>query len=220
MSGAAMTADRREATFYFDTISPFAYLMWKALRRAPLDVPVTPVPVVFGALLNHWGQLGPAEVPAKRIHTYRYCQWLAEVEGIPFRFPPTHPFLSLGSLRLIVALGSTSAAVDEIFDRIFAQGRDLSSADELARACKELAVPHLASQINAEPVKAALRRNTDAAIERGVFGVPTLAIGDELFWGYDSLAMARDFLANPALFDDSEMQRLDALPFGVTRNRR
>jgi len=215
-----MTQDRLEATLYFDTISPFAYLMWKALRRAPLDVPVTPVPVVFGALLNHWGQLGPAEVPAKRLHTYRYCQWLADREGIPFRFPPTHPFLSLGSLRLIVALGATPAAVDEIFDRIFAQGRDLSSADELARVCEELAVPHLASEVNAEPVKAALRRNTDAAIERGVFGVPTLAIGDDLFWGYDALAMARDFIANPALFDGPEMRRFDALPFGVVRNRR
>ncbi len=214
-----MSQDRQEAILYFDTVSPFAYLMWKALQREPLGIPVTPVPIVFGALLSHWGQLGPAEVPAKRVHTYRYCQWLAGKEGIPFRFPPTHPFLSLASLRLIVAMGSTTMAVDEVFDKIFAQGRDLSSADELARVCGELDLPHMTSLINSDTVKTALRRNTDAAIGRGVFGVPTLAIGDELFWGYDSLAMARDFLADPKLFDDPEMRRLAAMPFGVVRRR-
>ncbi len=130
-----------EAVFYFDTVSPFAYLAWKALRREPLGIPVKPVPVVFGALLKHWKQLGPAEIPPKRVHTYRYCQWLADKDAIPLTFPPAHPFLSLPSLRLIVALGSTTAAIDDIFDRIFKAGRDLSSPDEIASACEALGVP-------------------------------------------------------------------------------
>ena len=208
------------AIFYFDTISPFAYLMWTALRRTPLGIPVVPTPVVFGALLSHWGQLGPAEIPAKRIHTYRYCQWLAEKEQIPFRFPPSHPFLSLASLRLIVAMGSTGEAADRVFDSIFAEGLDFGSPSEIVLACARWGAPELAGEIQSESVKAALRRNTDEAIARGVFGVPTLAVGQELFWGYDSLPLAREFLDNGQLFESPEMMRLAKLPVGVIRNRR
>jgi 2-hydroxychromene-2-carboxylate isomerase len=151
-----MSLGEPEAVFYFDTVSPFAYLAWKALRREPLGIPVKPVPVVFGALLKHWKQLGPAEIPPKRVHTYRYCQWLADKDAISLTFPPAHPFLSLPSLRLIVALGGTTTAIDNIFDRIFKEGRDLSSPDEIAAACTALGIPDM-RDISTEPVKAALR---------------------------------------------------------------
>jgi hypothetical protein len=67
------------------------------------------------------------------------------------------------------------------------------------------------------PVKAALRAATDEALARGVFGVPTIAIGDALFWGADATAMAADYLAAGCRFDDPEYARVAALPVGVQR---
>jgi len=74
-----------------------------------------------------------------------------------------------------------------------------------------------ASRIDAAEVKDELRRNTDEAIARGVFGVPTLAIGDELFWGADATPMAIDYVAAGSRFADPEFARVAALPVGATR---
>ncbi len=213
-----MTNTHDVATLYFDTVSPFAYLMWKALRRTPFELKIHPVPVVFGAILGHWGQLGPAEIGPKRLHTYRYCQWLADSEGIPFRFPPAHPFRSLDSLRLIAALENSEAAIDAVFDAIFLEGLDLAVPEVLAAVGERLGVADVAALIAATEAPARLRANTDAAIAEGVFGVPTLAVKRELFWGFDALPMARDYLRRPDMFDQPEMKRLAKLPIGVQRS--
>jgi 2-hydroxychromene-2-carboxylate isomerase len=81
----------------------------------------------------------------------------------------------------------------------------------------ELGLPDAESRIAAPEVKETLKRNTDEALSRGVFGVPTLAIRDELFWGADATAMAADFIAQGCTFADPEMQRVAALPIGAER---
>ncbi len=205
------------ADFYFDPVSPFAFLMWKRLREDDLGLEIRPVPVLLGALLGHWGLIGPAEVPPKRVQTYRMCQWLAARNGIALRFPATHPFRSVEVLRLLVALDARVDAVDAVFDAAFAQGRDLTDFAELERIGGELGLSGVQGRIARADVKDGLRANTDAAIARGVFGVPTLAIGDELFWGLDTLDMVRDYLADLNLFQTAEMQRLGTLEYGVPR---
>ena len=86
--------------WYFDFISPFAYLQWMVLRRDHADLDINPKPLLFAGLLKHWGQLGPAELPGKRVHTYRLVLWQARQMGIALRFPPAHPFNPLPALRL------------------------------------------------------------------------------------------------------------------------
>lgn len=107
------------ADFYFDPVSPFAFLMWKRLREDDFGLEIRPVPVLLGALLNHWGLVGPAEVPLKRAQTYRMCQWLAGRSGIALRFPDTHPFDSVEALRLLIALDARTDAVDAVFEAVF-----------------------------------------------------------------------------------------------------
>ena len=86
----------------------------------------------------------------------------------------------------------------------------------LAELAQELGLP----DANVGPeVKKSLRDSTDWAIQRGVFGVPTYVVGDELFWGQDAFEMLVDYLRDPRSFDDEEMRRVDSLPVGVTRNR-
>ena len=84
----------KHITFYFDFISPYAWLAFQALPQALQGIShsVTYKPVLFGAMLKHHGQLGPAEIPSKRDWTYRQVQWLAHTQGIALQMPATHPF--------------------------------------------------------------------------------------------------------------------------------
>jgi 2-hydroxychromene-2-carboxylate isomerase len=197
--------------WYFDFISPYAYLQWRRLHRDRPDLRLNPKPVLLAGLLKHWGQLGPAELPEKRRQTYRLVLWQARQLGIPLRFPPAHPFNPLPALRLCLAADDIVAATDRIFDHVWRQGR-AADPESLAPLAKELGVESIDDE-----VKRRLAANGEEAIALGLFGVPTLRIGERLFWGNDATDMALQYLADPASVDDADMRRLDALPIGVQR---
>jgi 2-hydroxychromene-2-carboxylate isomerase len=207
----------RKLFWYFDLISPFTYLHLKRLDRLPADLDVEYVPVLFAGLLKHWEQKGPAEIPAKRIYTYRHVTWLAAHLGIPFKVPPAHPFNPLSALRLLVASGVTREHVEEAFHMIWREGRDLMAPENLAELGKRLGLQDVESALADESVKARLKANTESAIAKGVFGVPTCLIGEALFWGQDSLEMMLDYLKDPGLFDTPDMRRVFSLPVGTAR---
>ena len=205
------------ATWYFDLISPFSYLGLKQFHKLPATLEIEYVPILFAGLLKHWEHNGPAEIPAKRIYMYRQLTWLAEQRGIPFKIPPAHPFNPLRALRLLIAAGSTRGHAEAAFDVIWKEGRDVTSPESLAELGKRLGVQDVPAALADEAVKARLKANTDAAIARGVFGVPTFLMGDTLFWGQDSLEMMLDYLKDPKLFDTPEMRRISDLPVGAVR---
>jgi 2-hydroxychromene-2-carboxylate isomerase len=208
-----------EARCYFDVISPFAYLHFHALAPLRQRLRIEYVPVLFAGLLQHWGQLGPAEIPPKRRHIYRQCAWTARRRGVPFRVPPRHPFNPLPALRLIVALGAAEPVVAAVHGFIFGEGRDIGEPEEWAALCQRLGVSDAAALIQAPQVKQRLLDNTNSAIAAGVFGVPTVLCRGELFWGDDSVEMLGQFLDAPELFGSAEMRRIDSLPMGVVRPR-
>ncbi len=205
--------------WYFDFISPFAYLHWPKVKALMAEREVVPVPILFAAVLDTRGQKGPAEIPSKREFTYRHALWQARQAGVPLRFPPTHPFNPLPALRLAIASGPSVVAIDAIFDWIWAQGRAADSVDALRPLCVALQID--LELIGHSLAKTTLRENTESALREGVFGVPTLAIdgreGAELFWGNDAHAFALDALRDPALLDSPEMRRLSSLPVGISR---
>lgn len=208
-----------QAHWYFDFVSPFSYLQLSKVLdwRGRLDI--TPVPIAFGAVLKHHDQLGPAEIPGKREFTYRFVQWQADQAGAMLRFPPRHPFNPLAALRLCIAAGTTWASILTIFDHLWRDGKSGTTATELADVGHALGIDHVERAIADTAVKDALRANTDGAIAAGVFGVPTLKIGDEVFWGNDATPMIEDWLAHPQRFDSAEYRRVADLPFGVERRR-
>lgn len=201
--------------WYFDFISPFAYLQWPKIKALQATHAVTPVPILFAAVLDARGQRGPAEIEGKREFTYRHVLWQARRAGVPLRFPPAHPFNPLAALRLAIAAGAAMEAIDAVFDWIWAQGRAGDGAQALEPVRERLGIA--AGAPDDPAVKARLRANTEAALAAGVFGVPTLAVGQALFWGNDAHDFALAVLADPALLDDPEMRRLAALPVGVSR---
>lgn len=203
--------------WYFDFISPFAWLQWPKVRALSHEHPVAFRPLLFAGLLGHHGHKGPAEIPGKRLFTYRHALWRARAEGRTLRFPPAHPFNPLPALRLCAALESRPEAIEAIFDWLWAQGRAGDSAEALAPLARELGVQDLAAALSSPEAKAVLRGNYEAALAAGVFGVPTLAIDGELFWGDDAFDFARACLADPGLLQDPEMRRLAELPEAATR---
>jgi len=207
------------AYWYFDFISPFSYLQLRKVREWSGRFAITAVPIAFGALLKAHGQLGPAEIPGKREFTYRFVQWQAEQAGVPLRFPPAHPFNPLAALRLCVAAGATWESVQTIFDHLWRDGREGSDAAELVDAGRALGIGDVESATSAAEVKDQLRANTESALAAGVFGVPTLRIGNELFWGNDATPMIEQWLADPKPFESAEYRRIADLPVGVKRPR-
>ena len=211
--------NQRIVDFHYDLISPFAHVALARLDALPADVTVRPVPVLLGAILNHWGQRGPAEISAKRLHTYRQSVFLGKQHGVNIRFPPHHPFNPLKALRLLAGAGADLDTVKRAFGFVFEQGRAPDTDDELAAFSDAVGIP--VELAGSDTAKAALRANTDQAIERGVFGVPSFvcatASGNEVFWGVDAFDMLLAWLDDETLFAREPYRHLDDVTVGIER---
>lgn len=208
------------APFYFDVISPFAYLLDAMLRRTDLPLALDRKPVLFAALLNAHGTKGPAETPGKRTYIYEFCTYRAHACGVPFQMPAVHPFNPLRYLRLIIALGSTPEATSAVFDAIYATGADPHDPSTWRGLAQTLGVADPDALIERPEVKQQLRDNTGAAVAAGVFGVPTILVGDRLFWGEDSLPMLSAYLSGDPIFDSPAMLAVRDVRYGAHRRQR
>lgn len=207
----------KQAHWYFDFISPFAYIGLRRLQRFSGRLDIRYHPVLFAALLDHWENIGPAEIAPKRAWTFRWCTWWAGHLGIPFRMPAAHPFNPLPYLRLSIAAGNSFDAISKIFEAIWTTGADPADERTFAALAKSLNVDPV--RLAEREVKDALRTQTDQAIAQGVFGVPTLIVDQELFWGADAMDFVEAWLADPGIVATPEMRRVATLPVGVSRKR-
>lgn len=191
--------------FWFDPVSPYAYLAFEQLPQAleGLSYSVDYRPLLFAGLLKHWGQKGPAEIEPKRAWTFRQVAWNAHRLGIPIQTPAQHPFNPLALLRLLVASapeGGTPSrlACETVLRHAWRGGADANEPARL-QALREALAP--ARDPDGEPVKQALKDATAAALARGVFGVPTVEVDGRLFWGLDALTMLAAYLRGDPWFD-------------------
>jgi len=222
---ASSSGDLKQITCYFDFISPYAYLAFKLLPEtlAGISYSMRYKPVLFGAMLKHHGQLGPAEIAPKRDWTYRQILWLAHSHGIELQMPASHPFNPLALLRLAVACSpeadpaSPSRHVCETIFRHVWQGR--LEASDPARLEDLGSVLSPRREVNDDDVKAQLKRNTDEAIALGVFGVPTFVVDGKVFWGLDALPMLRAYLRGDAWFDGPDWESVDCVQMGIRRQQ-
>ena len=211
-----------QLTFYLDFISPYAYLAFHALPKAlqGLSYQVSYQPILFGAVLQHHGQLGPAEIEGKRAWTYRQVLWLAQQQGCPLRMPASHPFNPVPLLRLALACDPQGRPnrhqCEQLFQHVWGEGLEASDPARHAELQARLA-PGRDPQ--SEEVKAQLRQATQAAIDHGVFGVPSILVNDKLFWGQDALPMLRAYLEGEPWFDGSDWEACSALPKTLERKR-
>ena len=208
-------------SFWFDPISPYAYLAFEHLPQAleGCSCVVDYRPVLFAALLGHWGQLGPAEIEPKRAWTFRHVTWQAQRLGIDMAVPAQHPFNPLALLRLGLASAPAGGlpnrrTVELLMRHVWRGGADANDPQRL-RALHEAVAPQ--RDPAGEAVKAELRAHTDVAIEHGVFGVPSFELDGRLFWGLDALPMLRAALQGDAWFDGPDWDAAAVPPPGVVR---
>ena len=180
--------------FYFDFISSNAYLAWNPVAELAErhGARVEPVPVLFAGLLEAHGQLGPAEVRAKAWWMAKNNLRKAALLGVPLEPPSFHPFNPLLALRV-----SSLSTPDEnrceliqlLFEAVWVRGLHVSEPPVVEDLAAKAGLPgaELVAEAQRPEAKARLRKQTDDAIAAGVFGVPSMLVGGELFWGYDDL---------------------------------
>lgn len=202
--------------FYFDYISPNAYIAWTQLPRlvAKHGATIEPVPVLFAGLLEAHGQLGPAEIPAKIRWMSKNNLRKAALLQLPLNPPPFHPFNPLLALRvssLPLPVAPRRALIGALFDAVWVHGLHVSDPAVVVRVADELGLDGatLVAEAGAADCKARLRTQTDEAIARGVFGVPSMEVGGELFWGYDDFPQLALHLAGADPLDAIEWRRWD-----------
>lgn len=183
----------REVEFLFDYGSPFSYLASLQIegfaRRN--DATLTYTPILLGAVLKATGNASPMTVPAKgRYMAGELRRWSTRY-GVPFK-PNPHPFLA-NTLRLMrgaVAaqrIGCFPLYHRAIYRAVWAVAQNLGDEAVLRNVLESAGIgaTELIAESERPEVKDRLRKNTDQAIERGVFGAPTFFVGDEMFWGND-----------------------------------
>ena len=200
--------------FYFDYISPNAYLAWTQLPRIAEKYGffIEPVPVLFAALLTAHGQLGPAEVAPKIRWMSKNNLRKATLLGVAINPPAYHPFNPLLALRvssLPIADPDRRALIGALFEAVWVQRLHVSDPAIVTRVADEIGLKGADLVLKAEQAKckARLREQTDDAITRGIFGVPTMEAGSELFWGYDDFPHLELFLAGNDPLDATEWQK-------------
>lgn len=205
--------------FYFDYISPNAYLAWTQLPAlaARYGATIDPVPVLFAGLLEASGLLGPAEVPAKSLWMSKNNLRKSRLLGVPLNPPAFHPFNPLLSLRvssLSLAAPERTTLVSALFDAVWVRGLHVSEAAVVEQVAGEVGLDGAALvQAAQQPeCKARLRAQTDDAIARGVFGVPSMEVAGEIFWGHDDLPHVELRLAGRDPVDEIEPQSWSRRP--------
>ena len=191
--------------FWFDPISPYAWLAFDRLPRVLEGVShvVDYRPVLFAGLLRHHDHKGPAEIGPKRAWTYRDVAWRAHRQGTPLDLPAQHPFNPLPLLRLALACAPAGGlpnrrVVEAVMRHVWVGGEDALDPTRL-QALSETLAP--LRDPAGDDVKAELRVAADEALARQVFGVPTVVWQGRAFWGDDALPMLRAALEGDPWFD-------------------
>ena len=177
---------------------------------------------MFGKLLDKWGQLGPAEIPPKNNWLNQYCLRYSAINGFEYNPPKKHPFNPLAALRM--SLKEVSGinqfqVIDAIFEGGWSQGADLGDLPTLISLLEKQSIDgeNISQQITKRYVKNLLVNETKDAIDRGVFGVPSIIIDDNLFWGNDQMEHIELLLAGKDPLNREKLNLHESRPRGIDR---
>jgi len=194
----------KQVDFYFDVGSPASYLAWTQLpalcRHAGAELVYKPM--LLGGVFQATGNASPAAVPAKSAYTRRDMQRYAQRYGVTLEMNPHFPIITLFLMRVVTGVAlrepqRLQALLDGVFKALWIDALDLNQPELTARTLASAGFdPEQMLALAADPeVKAALKAVTEEAVGRGVFGAPTMFVGDEMFFGQDRLDMVREELA-------------------------
>lgn len=215
---------KHQVRLHFDFISPYSYLALTQVERFGEEHGIvwTVRPILYAAVLDRRGLIGPAEEPVKQAYTARDIVRAADRLGVPLVGPPEHPFNSLPALRTLCIYQDEPQALHlavRLSILCWGEGQPLTHPETLIAALDECGLPAtgLAERIASPEIKGRLRANTEEALEAGVFGVPTFIWQRELFWGHDRLAHLADRLAGRLGSPEERARAIAARPKGAER---
>ena len=183
--------------FYFDFISPYSFLAHKQIRKIENKegIKIIYKPVLLGGLHNLHGIKAPAFIPAKAKHMVRDCKLIAEKNNIRFKFNSYFPIRSLNLMRGVLVAEEDNIKkyyIDNIFNTIWQDGLNMNDAIVIQKILQNLNInPKTFSlRTTSSLIKDLLRKKTNDAYEKGVFGAPTFVVNNKIFWGQDRIEFA------------------------------
>lgn len=192
---------RLQADFYFDYGSPTSYLAWVQLPGIVerTGVTIRYKPILLGGVLKAAGNASPMEVPAKRNWMAKDMAAFARRYGVPFRLNPLFPINTLALMRGAIHAqreGFLLPYSDAMFRAMWVDARDLSNPAVIAEVLTQAGIDadRLMAGAQEPAIKEALKTQTEAAVQRGLFGAPVLFVGEEMFFGQDRLPYAEEYL--------------------------
>ena len=188
--------------FYFDFISPYAYLAHKRIANIEKLEKIKFVykPILLGGLHNMRNITPAAHIKAKNKFTINDCQLVAKKFNINFKFNDKFPINSLHLMRgvLIVDEVIKKKYIENFFDAYWSLNLDLSSNKITEKILKELNIDceNFFKKINEQKIKDSLKKLTQDAYDKEIFGAPTFILNNKLFWGQDRLDYVLDEYKN------------------------
>ena len=183
--------------FYFDFVSPYSFLAHKEVKKIEkkIGIKIRYKPILLGGLHNLHGIKAPAFIPAKAKHMIRDCKLIAERNNIRFKFNSYFPIRSLNLMRGVLVAEEDNIKnyyIDNIFNAIWQDGLNMNDEIIIQKIYKNLNINPKTFSLRSESslIKDSLRKKTNEAYEKGIFGAPTFVSNDKIFWGQDRIEFA------------------------------
>ena len=187
--------------FYFDFVSPYSFLAHKEISKIEKknSIKIKYKPILLGGLHNLHGIKAPAFIPAKAKHMIRDCKLIAEKNKIKFKFNSYFPIRSLNLMRGVFVAEEDnykSYYIDSIFNAIWQDGLNMNDENIIQKILKNLNVNPKTFLLRSasSSIKDSLKKRTNEAYEKGIFGAPSFVSNNKIFWGQDRI----EFVLNEA----------------------
>ena len=183
--------------FYFDFVSPYSYIAHKEILKLVKNnsLKVDYKPILLGGLHNMHGIKAPAFIPAKAKHMIKDCKLIAIKNGLKFKFNSYFPIRSLNLMRGVFVAEEDnikSYYIDSIFNTIWQDGLNMNDPVIVEKVLKNLSInpKTFILRSTSSQIKDSLRKKTNDAYEKGIFGAPTFVVNNKIFWGQDRIEFA------------------------------
>ena len=183
--------------FYFDFVSPYSFLAHKEIRKIENreGIKIRYKPILVGGLHNLHGIKPPAFIPAKAKHMIKDCKLIALKNDVKFKFNSYFPIKTLNLMRGVFVAEKDnikSYYIDSIFNTIWQDGLNMNDQIIIEKVLKNLNVnpKTFILRSTSSIIKDSLRKKTNDAYEKGIFGAPTFVVNNKIFWGQDRIEFA------------------------------
>ena len=187
--------------FYFDFVSPYSFLAHKQVKKIEKknSIKIKYKPILLGGLHNLHGIKAPAFIPAKAKHMIRDCKLIAEKNKIKFKFNSYFPIKSLDMMRGVFIAEEDNFQnyyIDNIFNSIWQDGLNMNDENILQKVLKNMNInpKTFMLRVSSSSIKDILKKRTNEAFEKSIFGAPTFVSNNKIFWGQDRI----EFVLNEA----------------------